>query len=122
MDFAESLRKRTKKMALDIISLYRAFPHTEEARILGKQLLRAGTSVAANYRSACRARSDAEFYSKLCIVVEEADEVVFWLELIEEAAILRNEQSKQIFREANEILSIMATSRKTVKEKLSTTH
>lgn len=82
------LKDRTKKFALLIIKLYRMLPKTGEARIIGDQLLRCGTSVGSNYRAACRGRSDREFYAKLCIVVEEADETVFWLELISEAKLL----------------------------------
>ena len=69
---------RTKRFALRILKLFRSLPKTEEARILGRQLLRSGTSIGANYRAACRARSRAEFIAKLGIVLEEADETVFW--------------------------------------------
>ena len=78
----ELLRARTKQFAIRIAKLFKRLPKTEEARIIGKQVLRAGTSVAANYRAACRARSHAEFISKMGTVVEEADETVFWLELL----------------------------------------
>ena len=78
----EVLKQRTKDFALRIIRLFQALPKTDEARIIGKQLLRSTTSVASNYRAACRARSDAEFFSKISIVVEEADETLFWLELL----------------------------------------
>ena len=85
---SEELKKRTKQFALRIVKLFRALPRTPEAQIMGKQLLRCGTSVAANYRAVCRARSRAEFIAKLGVVVEEADESVFWLEMLEESDTL----------------------------------
>jgi four helix bundle protein len=81
----EQLRARTKKFALRIIRLFQKLPRTPEAQILGKQLLRSGTSVGANYRAAGRARSGAEFSAKIGVVVEEADETVFWLECLVES-------------------------------------
>jgi four helix bundle protein len=84
----EILRERTKQFAIQIVRLVRIFPKNEEARIIGRQLMRSSTSVAANYRAVCRARSKAEFIAKICIVVEEADETVFWLEMITELNIL----------------------------------
>jgi len=80
VDFVEQFQKRTKRFVVDNIRLFRRLPTTEEARIVGRQLLRSSSSVGANYRAACRARSQAEFHSKLSIVVEEADESVFWME------------------------------------------
>jgi four helix bundle protein len=112
IDFAEELKTRTKKLAVSIILYYKKFPKTEEAKIIGRQLLRSSTSVAANYRAVCRARSDAEFYSKICIVVEEADETVFWLEIIKEIKINDIDETNQLLTEANEILKIMAASKK----------
>jgi four helix bundle protein len=88
----ERLQSRTKRFALRIITLYRSLPKTEEARILGKQLLRSGTSVGANYRAACRTRSRAEFVAKLGVVLEEADESAFWLDLMQEAGIFPEEK------------------------------
>ena len=85
---AEDLRQRTKRFALLIIKLCRRLTNGREARILGDQLLRAGTAVAANYRAACRGRSRAEFIAKLGVVIEEADETLFWCELLEEAGIV----------------------------------
>jgi four helix bundle protein len=115
VEFAEGLKSRTKKFAIEIIFLYRRLPKTEEARIIGRQLLRSATSVASNYRAVCRARSDNEFFSKISIVVEEADETIFWLELLLESKIYETE--KEIIQEANEILAVMSTSRKTMKLK-----
>jgi|GEM_PF-5122938 len=77
---ARELQDRTKQLAVRIIRMFRALPKTDEARVIGKQLLRSGTSVAANYRAACRARSKAEFAAKISIVLEEIDETVFWME------------------------------------------
>jgi len=95
--------------------MYQSLPKTEESRIIGRQLLRSGISIGANYRAVCRARSEAEFFSKLSIVVEEGDECVFWLELLSEAAIVKSDKMTLILKEANEILAIMASSRKTAK-------
>lgn len=78
----EELRDRTKNFAVCIVKLYNSLPYRSAAQVLGKQLLRSGTSVAANYRAACRARSRAEWIAKIGIVVEEADETVFWLEML----------------------------------------
>ena|SRR5205823_3515030 len=99
---ADALRLRTKQFAVRIVRLFQALPATDEARTLGKQLLRSGTSVAANYRAVCRARSKAEFLAKLGIVVDEIDETVFWLELFTETGVLRAARMGNIFQEANE--------------------
>ena len=77
-DFVEAMKERTKKLVLRHIKLYQALPTTDEARIIGKQLLRSATSTGANYRASCRARSKGEFFSKLSITIEEADESLFW--------------------------------------------
>src|SRR5581483_10559180 len=111
----EELRLRTKKFALRIIRLFQALPKTTEAHVLGKQLLRCGTSVTANYRAACRARSRPEFIARLGIVAEEADESVLWLELLEEANILKHERLEDIVKEAKELVAIFSTSLKTAK-------
>lgn len=114
VDFAEAFKKRTKKFSIDIIFLFRRLPKTEEAKIVGRQLLRAATSVASNYRAVCRARSDKEFYAKLSIVVEEADETLFWLEVLSESDIYSVEP--EIMQESKEILAVVAASRKTMNE------
>jgi four helix bundle protein len=114
-DFKEQFRERTKKFALRVIKLYQALPKTGEAQVIGKQLLRSATSVAANYRAACRGRSGAEFYSKLSIVVEEADEVLFWLDLLSEAGIMKQEKLQPLMDEALEILKVVSSARKTMK-------
>jgi len=83
----DELKTLTKKFALRIIKVSRALPRCPEPRVIGYQLLRSGTSVAANYRAACRGRSRPEFLAKIGIVVEEADETVFWLEMLTEAGL-----------------------------------
>jgi four helix bundle protein len=87
LDKADVLKERTKQFAIRIVAVSRSLPHSREADVVGKQLLRSGTGVAANYRAVCRARSKAEFTSKMSIVVEEADETVFWLELLSDAGL-----------------------------------
>jgi four helix bundle protein len=114
---AEELKIRTKQFAIRNINLVRSLPKTEEAKIIGRQLLRSVTSVGSNYRAACRARSNDEFYSKISIVVEEADETMFWHELLLEAGIIKEEKLSDLMREANEIIAIMAKARKTIKSK-----
>ena len=96
VEFAELLRVRTKDFALRTIKLYQNLPKNEEARIIGKQLLRSSTSVAANYRASCRARSDAEYYAKICIVVEETDESLFWIEILSEANIMSDTKTVKL--------------------------
>ncbi len=107
------LKDRTKAFAIRIIKLCRKLPDTTESRIIGKQILRSGTSIAANYRAACRARSDNEFVSKLNIVIEETDETMFWLEIISETGIIAADLLKDLYSENEEILKIMVTSRLT---------
>ncbi len=113
MDSPEQMRQRTKAFAVRILRLFRALPQTRDAQIIGTQLLRCGTSVGANYRAACRARSRAEFVSKLGIVVEEADETIFWLELLEEAGVFSSERLKDLQAEAHELTAIFTAARQT---------
>ena len=110
--FAEQFRNRTKRLALDVIRFSQTLPKTEEASIMKRQLLRSATSVASNYRAACRSRSSAEFFSKLSIVTEEADETLFWLELLEESNTTTKIKVEPLQKEATEILSVMAKARK----------
>lgn len=112
----EDLKKRTKQYALRIIKLVEALPKTIVGRTIGNQLIRCGTSVGANYRAVCRARSNAEFIAKLGVVVEEADESAFWLELIIEAELLEANLVKPLLIETNEIISIMIASRKSAEK------
>lgn len=111
----EELKSRTQSFALRIIKLTRALPRCPEGRVIGNQLLRCGTSVAANYRAACRARSRPEFLAKLGIVVEEADETAFWLEMLLEARLVRRERLREIVLEANELVAIFSAAQLTVK-------
>lgn len=104
------LKDRTKKFAIRVVKLCRALPQNQEGRIIGNQLLRCGTSVGANYRAVCRARSRAEFISKIGIVIEEADEAVFWMELTVELDLLKSLVVKDLMQEGNEILAIMIAS------------
>src|ERR1700679_387414 len=117
IDFAEMFKKRTKKFVVDNIKFFRTLPKTEEAKIIGRQLLRSSSSVGANYRAACRARSKAEFHSKLSTVVEEADESVFWMEVLIEAEVVNQTQLTYLVDEGNQILKIASASRKTVSSK-----
>jgi four helix bundle protein len=92
----EQLLDRTKSFALRIIRLFRSLPRSPEVQIIGKQLLRSGTSVGANYRSACRGRSRAEFLAKIGVVVEEADESIYWLELLVETGSIQGRKAGQL--------------------------
>lgn len=114
---SEELKARTKRFAIEIIKLFRKLPRTDDARIIGKQVLRSATSSAANYRAACRARSKAEFISKIGIVVEEIDETVFWLEIIFETDIYKSDPIEKLLKEANELLAIFAASQYTAKSR-----
>lgn len=119
-DKTEVLKQRTKQFAIEIINTYKFISKTDEGRLVSRQLLRSASSMAANYRAACRARSKAEFYSKLSIVVEETDESVFWLEILAEANIPNAEKInlKHLHDEAFELLKIFSSSRKTAKSNL----
>jgi len=108
------LKQRTKTFALRIIKLSRSVPKSDDAgRIIAKQIIRSGTSVAANYRASCRARSKAEFIAKMGTVEEEADESALWLELLAEAGIIPERKLAALLQEANDLTAIMAASRKT---------
>jgi len=114
---AEELKKRTKQFAIRIVKLFRSLPRSEEAGIIGRQMLRSGTSVAANYRAVCRSRSKAEFIAKVGVVVEEADETVLWLELLIDTEIVRASRMAKLLAEANELLAIFAASQHTARSK-----
>jgi len=113
----EQLRKRTKDFAIRIVRLFRSLPQAREAQIIGNQLLRCGTSVGANYRAACQARSRAEFIAKIGIVAEEADETAFWIELLADIGIMKKEQLDPLCKEAQELKAIFAASRQTAKRR-----
>jgi len=107
----KELLQRTKSFALRIIKLVNALPNNTAGRAIGNQLIRSGTSVAANYRAACRGRSKAEFIAKLGTVEEEADESCLWLELIIESALMEEKLVINLLKEAREITAIMAASK-----------
>jgi four helix bundle protein len=118
---AIELKERTKRFALRVLKVVRSLPANAEGRILGAQLLRAGTSVAANYRSVCRARSRAEFLSKLGIVIEEADEASFWLEFLVESGIVPKAKLKDLISESDQLVAIFNASRTTAKNRVHST-
>ena len=106
------LKARTKEFALRVIRLVDALPNTVKGRAIANQIMRSATSIAANYRAACRARSRAEFIAKIGVVDEEADETAFWLELIIDSNIRGKTQIEPLLKEAGELVAIMAASRK----------
>lgn len=111
----EDLKERTKQYALRIVKLIEALPKTAVGKAIGSQLIRSGTSIGANYRAALRARSKQEFIAKLGIVIEEADECAFWLEIIIESKLISKELIEPLLQETNEIISIMVSSLKSAK-------
>src|SRR5262245_41627534 len=115
-DKPEDLKVRTKRFALRILRLYAALPTTTEAQVLGKQVLRSGTSVGAHYREAHRARSTAEFVSKLEVGLQELDESSYWLELLIEAGVMPEQRLSALVTEAEELTSILVTCVKNAKE------
>jgi four helix bundle protein len=115
LDRAKELQKRTQQFALDIIRLFSDLTKAEPARVIGRQFLRSGTSVAANYRAACRARSHSEFIAKVGVVLEEADETLFWLDLLIESDFAAAESVKHIRSECDELVKIFSSSVATAK-------
>ncbi len=111
------LKKRTKHYALRIIKLFKSLPKTIEASIIGKQILRSGTSVGAQYREACRARSDAEFISKMESSLQELDETAYWLELLIESEIVPSKLLGDLVLETDELIAIFVSSVKTTKSR-----
>jgi len=109
---AEEMKTRTKSFSLRVIQLVNALPKSSVARVLGDQLLRSATSVAANYRAACKGRSRAEFIAKLGTVEEEADECQLWIELIGDAGLIQKQLLASLLSEAKELTAIVAASRK----------
>jgi four helix bundle protein len=114
---ATDLRTRTKKFALRIIKLYQGLPKSGEAQVIGKQLLRSGTSVGAQYREACRAKSPADFVNKMEGSLQELDETTYWLELLIESGIIKAELLADLQKEADELIAIFVSSVKTTKAK-----
>jgi four helix bundle protein len=112
---ADEMKARTEAFAKRIIRLCRSMPRTEECFLIRRQMFRSGTSVGANYRAACRARSTADFISKLGIVLEEADETLYWLEIIVETEIVGKKPLEPLMKENNELIAIFVASRNTAK-------
>jgi len=106
----QDLKQRTKQFALRVIRLVESLPRNRTAEVIGRQLLRSGTSVGANYRAACRAKSRADFISKMGTVEEEADESLYWMELLIEAGIVKQELLAPLMQEADELLAITVAS------------
>src|SRR5437667_12107164 len=102
----KDLKQRTKQFALHVVKFCESLPEDETSRMLGRQLLRSGTSVGANYRAVCRAKSKADFISKFGTVLEEADESAFWIELLLDAGKTNTEKADPLLREANELIAI----------------
>ncbi len=112
----DELKRRTRAFALRIIRLVEALPKTRTADVIGKQLLRCGTSVGANYRASCRAKSQADFIAKMGIVEEEADETIYWMELLVESGLMPKERIAELLDEAHQLVAIIVSSIKTARE------
>src|SRR5262245_58378381 len=106
----DEMKARTKAFSLRIIKLVEAMPSGRTADVIGKQLVKSGTSVGANYRAACRAKSNADFIAKMAIVEEEADECVYWLELIVESGLMKKELVESLVDEADQLVAIVVSS------------
>jgi four helix bundle protein len=105
---AKQLQARTKKFAVRVIKAFARLPKDEATRIIGRQFLRSGTSLAANYRASCRARSTADFISKISVVTEEADETLFWFEVLVESDLIRPKIRESLMSECEELLKIFS--------------
>jgi four helix bundle protein len=114
----DEMKLRTKKFSLMIIDLAEKLPTTYVVKVVANQIVRSGTSVGANYRAVCRARSDREFISKMNIVLEEADETLFWLEVIKEKLWISKTELETIWKEGNELTAIFVSSLKTVNNRM----
>jgi four helix bundle protein len=117
----EELRQRTRTFALDVIKVAEALPRNRTCDVLGRQLIRCGTSVAANYRASCRARSQAEFIAKMGIVEEEADETAFWLDMLVESRHLNREDATELVDEAGQLVAIAVASINTARKRVQQT-
>jgi four helix bundle protein len=113
----QEFKNKTKNIALRIIRLVESLPNTNSAQIIGKQLLRSATSVGANYRAACRAKSTADLINKLSIVEEESDESLYWLELLEDSNLVKETKLSELKKDMNEIVSMIVASIKTLRSK-----
>lgn len=115
-EFNEQFRNRTKNNAVRIIKLLSEIKYSVESNVLKKQLVRCSTSVAANFRAVCRARSENERFAKLCIVVEEADETLFWLEILTDCGMVTQNEISEIYNEALELLKVMSSFKSNIKK------
>jgi four helix bundle protein len=115
----DEIISRSMELALEIIRLVQSLPGGDVANVIGKQLLRSATSVGANYRSACKAKSRADFVAKIAVTEEEADETQYWLELSVESGLISEDAFKRLHEEARQLTAIMAASGKTAKSNLS---
>jgi four helix bundle protein len=113
----KTFKQRTKRFGLAVIRLVEALPRNRTAEVIGRQLLRAGTSVGANYRAACRGKSASDVVAKLSIVEEEADESIYWIELLTEAGIVAPDRAEVLKKEANELLAMTVASIKTLRSR-----
>jgi four helix bundle protein len=113
----QAFKQRTKKLALRVIELVEALPKSRSADVIGRQLLRCGTSIGANYRSACRGKSAADVLAKLAIVEEEADETIYWLELLIETKIVSANDVESLIKESDEIVAMTVASIKTLRKR-----
>ena len=111
----DEMKQRTRELGLRVIRLVESLPNTRTAEVIGKQLLRCGTSVGANYRAACRARSRPDFIAKLGIVEEEADEILYWIEMLIDCALVKQNRVKPLLDETNEIVSMVVSSIRTAR-------
>ena len=114
-EFSKKMKTRTKAFAVQIVKFYKSLPRVDEARVLGRQVLRLGTSIAANYRAVCRSKSQADFISKMGTVVEETDETLLWFELFEEAEVCAAEKVAKLKNESTELLQIFSAALGTAK-------
>jgi four helix bundle protein len=114
----EEPKARTQSFDLRIIPMVAALPRSPAAQVVGRQILRSGTSVGANYRAACRARSRADFAAKMAIVEEEVDETLYWLEMLTKSGLLKAERLADLTKEADELIAIISASRKTARRNL----
>jgi four helix bundle protein len=112
----QQLKDRTKAFALRVIRMSQALPRTREANVLTQQILRSATGMAANYRAAGRSRTKAEFLAKLGVALEEADETVFWLEMLIESGIVKQAKLEDLLSEATQLVAIFTASRRTARE------
>lgn len=115
VEFIEKFKARTKQLSIDVIKFYDQMNKTDSVRIIGKQLIRSVTSTAANYRAACISRSQAEFFAKMSIVTEEADETIYWLEVLRDTNLASEESINPLLQEAIEISKVVSRARKNVK-------